>query len=168
MPSEPDLLYLSRADVETLALPLVEVIEAVELGLEEKALGRTIMPPKHWLAPDEHRFFSAMTSAVPAVAAAACKWPSGSDRNAPRGLPYITGLLLLNDLESGLPVAVMDSTWITAQRTAAGAPGGPRPPPGCPGARGPGGAATSSTRWPPAVTSWWWTRTATPGPRSRS
>ena len=34
-----------------------------------------------------------------------------------RGLPYITGLLVLNDPLTGIPLAVMDATWITAMRT---------------------------------------------------
>lgn len=98
---------------------MASVIEAVEEALREKGLGRTIMPPKHWLAPTEHRFYSAMTSLVPSARAAACKWQSGSSENAALGLPYLTGLLILNDTQTGLPVAIMESTWITAMRTAA-------------------------------------------------
>jgi ornithine cyclodeaminase/alanine dehydrogenase len=44
---------------------------------------------------------------------------SGYPDNQQRGLPYITGLLVLNDVETGLPYAVMDCTWITAYRTGA-------------------------------------------------
>jgi ornithine cyclodeaminase/alanine dehydrogenase len=47
------------------------------------------------------------------------KWVSGFPENSKRGLPYITGLLILNDVETGLPVAVMDCVWITAMRTGA-------------------------------------------------
>jgi ornithine cyclodeaminase/alanine dehydrogenase-like protein (mu-crystallin family) len=111
--------YLSRRDVEELGLGMAAVIEAVEEAFREKGLGRAIMPAKHWLAPSERRFYSAMTSVVPAARAAACKWQSGSSDNPARGLPYLTGLLVLNDGETGLPIAVMDSTWITAVRTAA-------------------------------------------------
>ena len=32
---------------------------------------------------------------------------------------YVSGLLILNDSETGLPKAVMDATWITAMRTGA-------------------------------------------------
>jgi ornithine cyclodeaminase/alanine dehydrogenase-like protein (mu-crystallin family) len=114
-----EIRYLSRRDVEELGLDMAAVIEATEEALREKGLGRTIMPAKHWLAPSDRRFYSAMTSVVAGARAAACKWQSGSSDNAARGLPYITGLLILNDAETGLPLAVMDSTWITAMRTAA-------------------------------------------------
>lgn len=113
------ILYLSRKDVEELGLGMAEIIEAVEEAFREKGLGRTIMPAKHWLAPSDRRFYSAMTSLVPAAGAAACKWQSGSTDNPALGLPYLTGLLILNDARTGLPIAVMDSTWITAMRTAA-------------------------------------------------
>jgi ornithine cyclodeaminase/alanine dehydrogenase len=47
------------------------------------------------------------------------KWVGGFPENSKRGLPYITGLLILNDPETGVPLALMDCTWITAQRTGA-------------------------------------------------
>ena len=50
---------------------------------------------------------------------AGMKWVSGFPGNHERGLPYITGLLILNDPETGIPLAVMDCEWITAMRTAA-------------------------------------------------
>jgi ornithine cyclodeaminase/alanine dehydrogenase-like protein (mu-crystallin family) len=117
--AEHEIRYLSRRDVEELGLDMPAVIEAVEQAFREKGGGRTLMPAKHWLAPSARRFYSAMTSVVPGAGAAACKWQSGSSDNPARGLPYLTGLLILNDAETGLPIAVMDSTWITAVRTAA-------------------------------------------------
>jgi len=47
------------------------------------------------------------------------KWVSGYPDNYKRGLPYITGLLILNDEVTGIPLAVMDCAWITAMRTGA-------------------------------------------------
>jgi ornithine cyclodeaminase/alanine dehydrogenase-like protein (mu-crystallin family) len=114
-----NFLYLSRADVESIGLPMRTVVEAVELALREKAAGRTIMPPKHWIAPSTRRFFSAMSSALPGLRAAGCKWQSGSPDNHALGQPYITGQFILNALDTGLPIAIMDSTWITEMRTAA-------------------------------------------------
>jgi ornithine cyclodeaminase/alanine dehydrogenase-like protein (mu-crystallin family) len=119
MASAHRFLYLSRQDVEAVGCSMRDVMAAVELAFAEKAAGRAIMPAKHWIAPSRRRFFSAMSSALPGVKAAGCKWQSGSPDNAARGQPYITGQYILNDIDSGLPLALMDSTWITEVRTAA-------------------------------------------------
>jgi len=60
-----------------------------------------------------------MPAYIPALGSAGIKWVSGFPDNAQKGLPYITGLLILNDPETGIPLAVMDCEWITAMRTAA-------------------------------------------------
>jgi len=60
-----------------------------------------------------------MPAYIPALKSAGLKWVSGFIENHKRGLPYITGLLILNDVETGLPLAVMDCVWITGMRTGA-------------------------------------------------
>jgi len=60
-----------------------------------------------------------MPAFIPAMNAAGVKWVSGYPGNQQKGLPYINGLLILNDPETGLPLSVMDCAWITAMRTAA-------------------------------------------------
>jgi ornithine cyclodeaminase/alanine dehydrogenase len=60
-----------------------------------------------------------MPAYIPALHAAGIKWVSGYPENQNRGLPYISGLLILNDDDTGLPICVMDCTWITAYRTGA-------------------------------------------------
>jgi ornithine cyclodeaminase/alanine dehydrogenase-like protein (mu-crystallin family) len=119
MAARHSFLYLARADIEAIGLPMTSVIEAVELAFREKATARAIMPPKHWIAPSARRFFSAMSSALPELGVAGCKWQSGSPDNQAAGRPYITGQFILNALDTGLPMAIMDSTWITEMRTAA-------------------------------------------------
>lgn len=114
-----ELLYLSRRDVESLGLGFPEITQALESAFREKAAGRVVMPAKHWIERSPDTFYSAMTSYMPALRAAGCKWQSGDPRNTERGLAYILGLYILNDDETGLPIAIMDSTWLTAMRTAA-------------------------------------------------
>jgi len=46
--------------------------------------------------------------------AAGMKWVAGYPQNSKHGLPYVTGLLILNDYETGVPLALMDCIWITA------------------------------------------------------
>ena len=113
------LLYLSRADVEAVALPMTRIIEAVENMFAEKGRGRTEMPPKPGIHPTSDGFIHAMPAYVPAVGAAGMKWVSAYPENKERGLPYVSGVIVMNDAVTGLPVAVLDCTWITAMRTAA-------------------------------------------------
>ena len=60
-----------------------------------------------------------MPAAISAQKAAGMKWVGGYPTNSKRELPYVSGLLILNEYETGIPSAVMDCTWITAQRTGA-------------------------------------------------
>jgi len=113
------LLYLSRADVEAVAPDLRTVIGLLERAFREKGAGRVEMPPKPGIHPRPDAFIHAMPAYIPALHAAGIKWVSGYPDNAGRGLPYIGGLLVLNDEETGFPVCVMDCTWITAYRTGA-------------------------------------------------
>jgi ornithine cyclodeaminase/alanine dehydrogenase len=96
-----------------------EIISALETMFREKAAGRVEMPPKPGIHPRPDAFIHAMPAYIAASEAAGMKWVSGYPQNGPRGLPYISGLLILNDAGTGLPTAVMDCTWITARRTAA-------------------------------------------------
>jgi len=117
--SKPQILYLSRADVETVALDMPTVIQRLEDAFREKSQGKVEMPPKPGIHPGPAAFIHAMPAYIPALRSAGIKWVSGFPGNARRGLPYITGLIVLNDVETGLPYGVMDCTWITAHRTGA-------------------------------------------------
>ncbi len=116
---EQRLLYLSRRDVEAMGLKMADIIAAVEGAFREKGEGRTEMPPKPGLYPYPDAFIHAMPASIPALGAMGMKWVSGFASNQARGLPYITGLLILNDPVTGVPISVMDCTWITAMRTGA-------------------------------------------------
>jgi len=113
------ILYLSKAEVESVGLSMLEVIDLVETAFAEKGHGRVEMPPKPGIHPGGDNFIHAMPAYIPAMHSAGVKWVSGFPGNQDRGLPYITGLLILNDPETGLPISVMDCVWITAMRTAA-------------------------------------------------
>lgn len=116
---EPKILYLSRADVASLGLPIESVISALEKMFREKGEGRVEMPPKPGIHPRPDSFIHAMPAYIPALNSAGLKWVSGYPENIKKGLPYISGLIVLNHPETGLPMAVMDCTWITAKRTGA-------------------------------------------------
>lgn len=113
-----ELLYLSRNDVEAVDLDILTIIDLLETAFQEKGKGQVEMPPKPGIHPQQDAFIHAMPAYIPALQAAGIKWVSGFPENPKRGLPYISGLVVLNNVESGLPFCVMDCTWITAYRTA--------------------------------------------------
>lgn len=116
-----ELVYLSQADVEGLGMSMREVIEALDLGFAAKGRGNTEMPPKPGIHTRPDCFIHAMPAYVRELEVAGLKWVSGYPPNPTKGLPYITGLLVLNDCETGVPLAVMDCAWVTAMRTGASA-----------------------------------------------
>jgi ornithine cyclodeaminase/alanine dehydrogenase len=113
------LLYLSQSDVASVGPSMAEIIAALERMFREKGEGRVEMPPKIGIHTMPDAFIHAMPAAIPAQKAAGIKWVGGYPENSKRGLPYITGVLILNDFETGVPLALMDCTWITAKRTGA-------------------------------------------------
>jgi ornithine cyclodeaminase/alanine dehydrogenase-like protein (mu-crystallin family) len=113
------LLYLSRRDVEAVGLDVTSMIALLEDAFREKGHGRVEMPPKPGIHTKPDAFLHAMPAFIPALQAAGIKWVGGYSENHKQDLPYISGLLVLNDVDTGIPYAVMDCTWITAYRTAA-------------------------------------------------
>jgi ornithine cyclodeaminase/alanine dehydrogenase len=96
------------------------IISVVEEGFRRKGLGQTQMPPKIAIHPRQGKtFLHAMPAFVEGLDIASVKWVGGADDNFERGLPTISGLIVLNDADSMYPLAIMDCIWVTAMRTAA-------------------------------------------------
>lgn len=114
-----NLLYLSRADVEKVSLDMPSIIGLVETVFKEKGSGKIEMPPKPGIHTQPDAFIHAMPAYIPGMKSAGVKWVGGYPTNTKKGLAYISGLLILNDPETGFPISVMDCTWITAKRTGA-------------------------------------------------
>jgi len=115
------LLYLSQSDVKQVGLSMAEIVDALEQGFAEMGNGRVEMPPKPGIHPGEggDNFIHAMPAYIPAMKSAGMKWVSGYPGNQAKGLAYINGLLILNDVDTGIPLSIMDCSWITAMRTGA-------------------------------------------------
>ena len=114
-----DFIYLSQEDVLKLEIPMGKVIELVELGLGEHGHGRVENPPKPGIHSKPDAFIHAMPAYYEGLGIGGLKWVSGYPSNRALGLPQIAGLMIVNDMETGMPLAVMDCRWITAMRTAA-------------------------------------------------
>jgi ornithine cyclodeaminase/alanine dehydrogenase len=107
------VLFLSRADVERCGLSLGDCIDACEQALSAKAAGTCEMPPKLGVSPDPRALFHAMPARIPGVAG--LKWISVF----PDRRPALSALIVLNDLETGAPVAILEGAYLTALRTPA-------------------------------------------------
>jgi len=114
------LLYLSREDVASTGLTMDAIIEALENAFRDKGEGKVDMPPKPGIHPGGgDNFIHAMPAYIPSLKSAGVKWVGGFPENQKKNIPYITGLLILNDTETGLPLSVMDCVWLTGKRTGA-------------------------------------------------
>jgi ornithine cyclodeaminase/alanine dehydrogenase-like protein (mu-crystallin family) len=76
------------------------------------------MPAKVELSASSPWFLHAMPAIVPRMGAGV-KWVSYNPTNRSQGRPNSSALLILNDMESGLPYCVLDALWATYARTAA-------------------------------------------------
>jgi len=101
-------------------IPVKEIIQAVEEGFVLKGEGMIQLPRKPEIHPREDCYIHAMPSFISGIAdTAGVKWVSRYPSNPEKGLPLIMGMIILNDAETGTPLAVMDAGWITAYRTGA-------------------------------------------------
>lgn len=114
-----EMLYLSQEDILDMNIPIREIIPLVEKGLKEHGLDQVENPPKPGIHAKPDSFIHAMPAYYRKLGIGGIKWVSGYPSNRELGLPQILGVMITNDMETGLPTAIMDCRWITAVRTAA-------------------------------------------------
>lgn len=104
------------ADVERAVSPH-EAYDAVRDAFMAYARGEWAMPPKVYVTNYPAGDFRAM----PAIGGghALLKWVTSFPGNPARGLPTVTGLVVLSDADDGRLLAVLDAAAVTALRTAA-------------------------------------------------
>ena len=111
--------YLSRRDVERLAVSAREIADKLEMLLVAERAGTAWEAPKASIAPGDGRLSLALLSAAREPSLSVLKTVGVSPENAARGLPHIGGVIVVHDGESGMPIAILDAEHITAVRTAA-------------------------------------------------
>jgi len=115
-----DIRILSFEDIASLGIAVSDVIGVVETGFRLKGEGKVELPAKIGIHPRNDCHIHAMPCYVSAeMDVAGIKWVSGYAINRAKGLPYISGIMCLNDPETGFVKAIMDANWITAWRTGA-------------------------------------------------
>ena len=113
------MIWLSRDDVAAALPPLDERLACVKEALVWHAQGLVEMPPKFGVHPPGARHAHAMPALLPENRGLGIKWLGDYPKNKALGLPTIPALIVLNDPATGMPVAVMDGTVVTAARTSA-------------------------------------------------
>lgn len=102
------------------AIAPARAIEAVREGFVRYAHGEWKMPAKIYLDAPPHGDFRAMPALGDGLAIV--KWVTSFPGNPERGLPVVTGVIIVSDSENGEPLALIDARAITALRTGAVAP----------------------------------------------
>lgn len=124
------LLWLDGATVSDLLPDWADQVDLVAGAFDSHAAGRAENPPKLGVHPRPDSFLHAMPAHLavapgrdhPGRDVTALKWVAAypnNSVNSAHGLPTISGLVVLNDSETGVPLAVMDAGALTATRTAA-------------------------------------------------
>jgi len=110
--------FFSGADVERVVSPH-EAYDAVKAAFIAHARGEWTMQPKLYVTNYPAGDFRAM----PALGGghALLKWVTSFPGNPAKGLPTVTGLVLLSNAETGQLEAILDAAAVTALRTAAAA-----------------------------------------------
>jgi len=126
-----EVIYLSQEDVIAAGgLDMAKCIDAVEEAMACLSRGDSVLPSKTVLRWGDASLEATRgrINAMPAylggkVDMAGIKWIGSNPMNPQKhDLPRASGILILNDPETKLPLAIMDTTIISAMRT--GAAGG--------------------------------------------
>ncbi len=123
MGSKVELIFLSQEDVRATGLDMPKAISIVEKVLSLHAEGKVNLPSKVVL--DLGEIERGRINAMPAhiggdVEMCGIKWIAGFPPNPVKhGIPRAHALIILNDSWTGVPLAIMDGTYISAMRTGA-------------------------------------------------
>ncbi|MFF0519933.1 2,3-diaminopropionate biosynthesis protein SbnB [Actinomadura nitritigenes] len=125
MTQAPTFAVISGAQVhDAIAGREEQVIGMVEAAYRLHGEGRTVNPDSYFLRfPDRpsDRIIALPASVKGDVDVHGIKWISSFPGNVANGIPRASAVLILNDAETGYPFACLESSIISAARTAASA-----------------------------------------------
>ena len=115
------LRFLSGPDIDSLGLTNAEIVAAVTDAVRAHGDGRVVVEPRVHLVPDNDGagHFNVLRGHLSVPGVSGVKVVGDFVSNYAAGLPSELGLLTLYDPRTGVPLAIMDATMITACRTGA-------------------------------------------------
>jgi len=115
------LRYLSGPDIDSLGLANADILKAVEEAVRAHGDGHAVVEPRVHLVPDNDGagHFNVLRGHLGAPGVSGVKVVGDFVSNYAAGLPSELGLLTLYNPGTGVPLAVIDATMITACRTGA-------------------------------------------------
>jgi N-[(2S)-2-amino-2-carboxyethyl]-L-glutamate dehydrogenase len=121
----PSFAVISGAQVErALQGSEKQIVELVEATYRLHGAGDSVNPPSYFLRfPDRPtaRIIALPASIGGAIRVDGLKWISSFPENVAAGVPRASAVLILNDHDTGYPFACLESSIISATRTAASA-----------------------------------------------
>lgn len=110
---------LSRSDLEKI-LNMKDVIEYVEMAFLELQRGTAILPMRATITlAEKHGWIGVMPAYLGRIGSLSTKIVTVFEKNLEKNMPTIMATIILNDSETGAPLAIMDGTLVTAMRTGA-------------------------------------------------
>lgn len=96
------------------------VLEIVEAAIREYACGKAWMAPKisQIFNEDTQERINCMPATLTEAKICGVKWVSVFPPNPTKGLQNVSGIIILSEINTGFPIAVLDGTLITNLRTA--------------------------------------------------
>jgi alanine dehydrogenase len=115
------LRFLSGPDIDSLGLSNADILAAVEEAVRAHGDGRAVIEPRVHLVPDNDGagHFNVLRGHLSVPGVSGVKVVGDFVSNYAAGLPSELGLLTLYDPRTGVPLAIMDATLVTACRTGA-------------------------------------------------
>ena len=114
-----EILYLSNEDIRKVGMTMPEYIDSLQGAFAAKAEGKVQMPAASGPEPCPTGVVHAMSCYIEPEQKLGMKWLSVFFHNTEKGLPWLSGLIVLNNPETGFPLCVMNCVEVTHMRTGA-------------------------------------------------
>ena len=119
MSSHQSVPYYSGEVLENLKITPSQVVDLIEQLIRDRAASKVWSAPKAAISLPDGRYAMSTMAVADDPPYLVVKSLLLNPRNPSNGEPLMNSVVVLQDGESGKPVAILDGNWITAVRTAA-------------------------------------------------